>query len=205
MRRSSLSSSSGLESICIRAGCKSPDEVDSFVRQLTVAYMGGEIMPARHNRRSVTAHGGAARNVLQATQNKAMVSSTEGSATNTFENDVPAPRLFNVLTVHPAWWRPHSAVHHAPAPVSAYPGVHCAYQPYLRQPSQFQSINRMTLPSCFARSFSISLQTLLNSPRYFASPPARSISSAPVRGATFLLQGSLPALRRASPSNTAAS
>ncbi|KEP73430.1 hypothetical protein HR12_10415, partial [Microbacterium sp. SUBG005] len=49
------------------------------------------------------------------------------------------------------------------------PGIHCAVS-FTRAPPMVcsSSINRMTLPSCFARSFSTPFRRSSNSPRYFA-------------------------------------
>ncbi|CAB5569065.1 Uncharacterised protein [Shigella sonnei] len=112
-----------------------------------------------------------------------MVSSTEGSATNTFWKRRSSAASFSM------YWRYSSSVvaptqcnsPRASAGFSMFPASIAPSA--LPAPTMVcnSSINRMTLPSCLARSLSTPFKRSSNSPRYFAPATSAPISSASTR------------------------
>ncbi|MNR28219.1 hypothetical protein D3C85_1455340 [compost metagenome] len=134
-----------------------------------------------------------------------MVSSTVGSATNTFWNRRSSAASFSM------YWRYSSSVV-APTQCSS-PRARAGFSmfPASIAPSALpaptivcnSSINRMTLPSCFDRSLSTPFKRSSNSPRYFAPATSEPISSANTRR-PFSPSGTSPlTIRCASPSTMA--
>lgn len=134
-----------------------------------------------------------------------MVSSTVGSATNTFWKRRSSAASFSM------YWRYSSSVV-APTQCSS-PRASAGFSifPASMAPSALpaptivcsSSINRMTLPSCLARSFSTPFKRSSNSPRYLAPATSAPISSARTRR-PFNPSGTSPlTIRCASPSTMA--
>ncbi len=112
---------------------------------------------------------------FQATQNRNGIFK-EGSATNTFwKRRSSAASFSSTGDIRQASWHLRSAIHHAPRRFQHVSGVHCAIGFTRADQVCNSSINRMTLPSCLARSLTRLLNVLQTHRDISPQPPARHI------------------------------